>query len=618
MNRSLREEKLLAAERESSLGQSQGENTKPENFEVEEARNSEEAGQEEEEGSDLTHMMSDPPGSDALYLRHPRFETGKRIDEFFHGSTWKPLRNESPWDEERESSLGEGQGEYTKPENLEVEDARNSEEAGQEEEGSDLTHMMSDPPGSDALYLRHPRFETGKRIDEFFHGSTWKPLRNESPWDEERESLGEGQGKKTKQRKLDVEEAVNSKKVLDLEHMMKDLHSPDSDWEFYDNHEQEPAHYVDLYSAGEGFFSRKHKPDSCWLHDKCSRYLHNKINDLRLWSRPPRDMFELYRVELVLNSKTTEATFSGELHGTIGLIDKRFEVSNSPQIYYFKVSEADSVPFTLTYHKEYFLVPLSGPQPRPMLAEDDMMGIFFALKIGDKDLFEDGPTFKNTELFGTDDEVTAGCLSYNHMFVSKDPCYPKVIKHVMGGTGSNPITLVAYYSLFFGSWANVDVVLQNGNRVVSSFYGYVFARSCIFDTGTCLLRIGSENKREPIMSDSGQRIPLTRSIVAVPWNSSLVVEAELYDQDGNLIVKGTTSSLATNSPECHGRLIGEGAAFVDFRWGSLDESSINCPGTDFRRGSLDESSINCPGTDFRRGSLDESSIIWADSDYFNI
>ncbi|CAH9107261.1 unnamed protein product [Cuscuta epithymum] len=382
-------------------------------------------------------------------------------------------------------------------------------------------------------------------------------------------SLGEGQGETSKRRKLDAEEAGEEETLeLEFQDVIVDLHDSDSDWEFYEDHKQR-GQIVERYSEEQDKLTN-HVPDSCSATQRCSRFLHNTMEDSQLWSTPPKSMFELYRVELVLN-KATESTFSGELHGSIGLVDQSFEVPTFPQIYYFKVSQADSVPFNLSYRKEFFLVPLSGPQPRPLLEEDHMYGIFFALKIGNKDLFEDGVAFKNNEVFGTDDEVTTGVIRYSPTFVSEDPCDPILVRQLVGGTGSNPITVLAYISLFRGSWASVDVVLRNGNRVVSSFYGYVYARSCIFDTWTCLLRIGSEDKLEPIMSDSGQRIPLTRSIVAVPWNSSLVVEAELYDQDGNLIFKATASSLARNSPQCHRQIIGGGAAFVDFRWGPPDE-----------------------------------------------
>ncbi|GER54243.1 lipid A palmitoyltransferase PagP [Striga asiatica] len=148
------------------------------------------------------------------------------------------------------------------------------------------------------------------------------------------------------------------------------------------------------------------------------------------------------------------------------------------------------------------LLPLSGPNPRPPLCEDNFLNLDFTIQICGQDIFSVGHEHEDSSLFP--------------------------------------------------AWADVEVRLldyRGGGRVS----GLIVARSCIFYSRIRLLTVERpDEKKKGVMirrgggDEQGQvgsdgKIKLMRSVVTIPSYSSLIIGALLYEGDGGgRICRGKT------------------------------------------------------------------------------
>ncbi|KAK9279457.1 hypothetical protein L1049_013136 [Liquidambar formosana] len=118
--------------------------------------------------------------------------------------------------------------------------------------------------------------------------------------------------------------------------------------------------------------------------------------------------------------------------------------------------------------------------------------------------------------------------------------------------------------------ANVEVMLiSKDGKNLASFYGKLFARSDNFLNESVLF---CKRPDEFINISSGQLIPLSRSVVAVPLNSTLKVGVDLWNRDKELssnheIAKGTAEFLAQSSDTIENNVFGKyGEIKVKVTW----------------------------------------------------
>ncbi|XP_057954131.1 60 kDa jasmonate-induced protein-like [Malania oleifera] len=129
------------------------------------------------------------------------------------------------------------------------------------------------------------------------------------------------------------------------------------------------------------------------------------------------------------------------------------------------------------------------------------------------------------------DEISNGQISWN-VFVTTNAYDKPLLKDVEGKNGS---VTVNYVVLRNAVEATVEITLINGDQKdPTEVYGLITARSDKFPNESTLFRKTSED--EDIELRPGNDIPLLRSAVAVPLNSSqLTVRAELFNRDREAI-----------------------------------------------------------------------------------
>ncbi|XP_057953176.1 60 kDa jasmonate-induced protein-like [Malania oleifera] len=129
------------------------------------------------------------------------------------------------------------------------------------------------------------------------------------------------------------------------------------------------------------------------------------------------------------------------------------------------------------------------------------------------------------------DEISYGQISWN-VFVTTNEYDKPLLKDVEGKNGS---VTVNYVVLRNAVEAAVEITLINGDKKdPAEVYGLITARSDKFTNESMLFWKTSEDK--DIEVRPGNDIPLLKSAVAVPLNSSqLIVRAELFNRDREAI-----------------------------------------------------------------------------------
>ncbi|GER54237.1 thiol:disulfide interchange protein dsbD [Striga asiatica] len=260
-------------------------------------------------------------------------------------------------------------------------------------------------------------------------------------------------------------------------------------------------------------------------------------------------IFELYKVIVKLNDKIRSTPLvNSRTYGEITQPASEYWDYNPVPINYYRAShkKADTIDLD-----PYALLPLSGAEPRPPMCEETGAYMYFAFKINDEDILVAGEDddHVNLDLFPGD-----GVSKYCDLNVSAsderylDEYGPCIRRSVVGKPSTSPILMMAYSSKYRGTWATIDVKLLNeGFKAVS---GLIAARPCIFYSRIRLLSLKRRDEDKTVMiqrSEDGWvgndgSIKLTRSLVAVPSISSLIIGAVLYDRENgeNLICSGKT------------------------------------------------------------------------------
>ncbi|KAK9273157.1 hypothetical protein L1049_017964 [Liquidambar formosana] len=87
--------------------------------------------------------------------------------------------------------------------------------------------------------------------------------------------------------------------------------------------------------------------------------------------------------------------------------------------------------------------------------------------------------------------------------------------------------------------ATLEFMLINGDEEnPAKLYGGLTARNSKFVDDIAEIVLFRKTSREGIVGRPGQLIPLSRSLVAVPFDSSLIVEANLLDSSNKVIAEG--------------------------------------------------------------------------------
>ncbi|XVF46659.1 hypothetical protein PTKIN_Ptkin03bG0045500 [Pterospermum kingtungense] len=278
------------------------------------------------------------------------------------------------------------------------------------------------------------------------------------------------------------------------------------------------------YGDDEPFVLETELERKCLQVPRCKKFKHD-------FMYPGLPLFELFKVKLVHNHKS-RSCLSGKL---CGAIEVKISRDNPVPISYYRVREKDADSITLTRDKNINLA-LTGPTPRPPIVDCCWFQLNLVFKFDNEDVFKDGEVYENSDLFDGghgNHKSNSVPIPFRPGAINYDSCY--IRRDWFGYYSHHDIKLFAYYGAFMGAWATVNVkILKKG---VTSFYGFICARACVFYHRIRLLSIQSEQKRELPASGSVQ---LTRSVVGVPCYSSLVVAAVLYDQDHNQIVRGKT------------------------------------------------------------------------------
>ncbi|GER45455.1 mediator complex, partial [Striga asiatica] len=223
----------------------------------------------------------------------------------------------------------------------------------------------------------------------------------------------------------------------------------------------------------------------------------------------------------------------GLAHSTIPIPDYNLDLDNPIPISYYSVSHSEPDFVNLDYDNKYTLLPLAGPNPRPLIHSNHTLSIDFALKIDDEIVMNDGAEHRNPQLFGNNKSVKAGVLIQSVNVVLNDRGKgPFIIRDVMGNTAYDRILVSSHSTVYDGAWATIKLrVLKEGVRF---FHGFIMARPCVFYSRICLLSIQPGNKirlqrgEKGVVGPDGS-IELTRSVVVVPSYASLIIGAALYD-----------------------------------------------------------------------------------------
>ncbi|XP_057956718.1 60 kDa jasmonate-induced protein-like [Malania oleifera] len=126
----------------------------------------------------------------------------------------------------------------------------------------------------------------------------------------------------------------------------------------------------------------------------------------------------------------------------------------------------------------------------------------------------------------TNDEVIRELFTWNVYLTASNVYNEPMTDKVVGKNGS---ATVDYIVMSNAVQANVEITLINGDgKDLIELNGFVTARGDEFVNECMLFR---KTNNENIEVRCGQLIPMSRSTIAVPLDSSLVVKAELIDRD---------------------------------------------------------------------------------------
>jgi hypothetical protein len=165
-----------------------------------------------------------------------------------------------------------------------------------------------------------------------------------------------------------------------------------------------------------------------------------------------------------------------------------------------------------------------------------------------------------------DDEVSRGQITWNYYEnnVYNQPLSAKV----KGKYGSIAVGYAVYSNAVT---ATVQVTLINGdNEDPANVYGKIEASNTFSNEG---ITIFNKTDKECVNIRPGEMIPLLRSMVVVPLNSSIKVVADLWDQDtlspNDSIAKGSVTLAAADSGSNTGTITGKyGSVEVKITWSS--------------------------------------------------
>lgn len=281
---------------------------------------------------------------------------------------------------------------------------------------------------------------------------------------------------------------------------------------------------------------------SCLLIPKCNKYRHaSHFRGTRL--------FELFKVQIVKNDSSSDGSDGGSSHGSSSTLEGRLW----GKIEFATPQHLDVVPFyenSITLKLEpgkIVNLPLSGPTAScpPCTDMSERLSLGFDMKFEEEEL---------------DDTL---CLSAENMSWDRNMDYSPLIQRIILGKpsclGKGPLVMAASFASYCGALATVSVeILKKG---VTSCSGFVFARSCIFLSRFRLLSLEKDEAREL----EGSSVKLTRSVVAIPSYSSLIITAVLYDQSGKEIGRDRTAFRASRKGT-YSNLIGNGSIRIGVNW----------------------------------------------------
>ncbi|KAI8027926.1 hypothetical protein LOK49_LG02G02112 [Camellia lanceoleosa] len=161
-----------------------------------------------------------------------------------------------------------------------------------------------------------------------------------------------------------------------------------------------------------------------------------------------------------------------------------------------------------------------------------------ARSISAYDSFTIDAALKDKDKLSLDDDVSSGQISWN-VFNTTNEYDKPLYEYVPGKYGS---VTVNYIVLSDAVEAIVEVTLINGDgENPVDVYRLITAHNGNFTNESVLFR---KISNEYIDVKPGHPIPLSRSVVAIPQNSSLIVRANLMDHDSlspnDEIANGTT------------------------------------------------------------------------------
>ncbi|CAL5435521.1 unnamed protein product [Camellia sinensis] len=167
------------------------------------------------------------------------------------------------------------------------------------------------------------------------------------------------------------------------------------------------------------------------------------------------------------------------------------------------------------------------------------------------DSFTIDVALKDKDKLSPDDDVSSEQIPWNVYNITNkydEPLY----EDVPGKNGSVTVNYVVFRNAV---GAIVEVTLVNrGGENSAHVYGLLTARNGNFMNESVLFRKKSDDEHVDVRPE--QPIPLSRSVVAVPSNSSLIVWAALMDHHGE-IAKGTAEFPAQHSGTSQKNIFGE-------------------------------------------------------------
>lgn len=221
-------------------------------------------------------------------------------------------------------------------------------------------------------------------------------------------------------------------------------------------------------------------------------------------------LLEIYNVRV--NKFDSRYRDSAQLYGSITVDDG----AGSEPIW--KRDSANSL--TISPEKD---IPLEGPS-RPLYAADAF--------------------YINVDLwvhFSPDDILAQHTIAFNPF----DYYIPYDVVTSFKTTGKNGEVLVRYVAISDALYAKIQVILMGGDREdPADVYGDITANNG-FEGGRPISTLFSKPSGEPVKVSPTQPITLSKSVVAVPTDKTLIINAKLWDHD----TIGSDKEIASGSVE---------------------------------------------------------------------